>query len=470
MLPTDSLSDMKFATGKDIRDTTVYELLDQNGITPILVNLPGTYPPKLKNAITITSLLTQGDQWIFPESLKDEFPAFKNYRLTPNENLRLKERREAYIEDLLKHLEEQTTCVQWLFEHKPWNFFFYLFSHTDWVSHLAYTELREQDDPSARRIFLKIDEHVKWFVDHLPKDANLIMLSDHGFKSYKKIFYFNRWLEDNGYLATNTASDQFRGAATRRAKETDKIRGRKKQINLGSGVFRRLSRFPRVESAAKWVYHHIVKRYMPVNVKVHVGIDFSKTQVCFPKGSYITNAYINKAWVYSDGIVTQEAYKQLRDELVAKMSAITDPDGQPVIKRVLTRDEVYGNDAPANAPDLFFELGDYWLVGQFHSGKLFADEIQNKHDPMGMFAAYGPDFASGSTVEGLEMQDMTPLLLHLNGLPVPSDCDGHVPIEVFADSSEAKTRVITFGEPIKKTASPRNEKASIANALQKIKL
>lgn len=470
MLPTDSLGHMKLATGKDIRDTTLYEILAENSIQPILVNLPGSYPPKLKNAITITSLLTQGDQWIFPESLKQEFPAFQHYRLTPDENLRLKERREAYIEDLLKHLDEQLVCVQWLFTNKPWDFFFYLFSHTDWISHLAYTDLIERDEPSARRIFLKIDEYLKWFVDHLPEGANLVMLSDHGFKSYKKIFYFNRWLENNGYLATNTASDQFRGAATRRAKETDKIRNSKKQIRLGSGLFRALSRYPRVESAAKWTYHHIVKRYLPVNVKVHVGIDFSKTQVCFPKGSYITNAYINKAWVYTDGIVKKEEYMALRDELVANMSAIMDPNGKPVIKQVLTREQVYGHDAPPNAPDLFFVLGDYWLVGQFHSGKLFGEEIQDKHDPMGIFLAYGPDFRSGSTVEGLQMQDMTPLLLHLCGLPIPSDCDGTVPTHVFSDTSEAKTRPVVSGAPIKKVDSQAKESASIRHALRNIKL
>jgi len=472
MLPTDSLGKMKFATGKDIRDTTLYELLAQNSIQPILVNLPGTFPPKLKNAITITSLLTQGDQWIFPESLKDEFEGFAHYRLTPDENLRLKERREAYIEDLLKHLDEQLLCVQWLFANKPWDFFFYLFSHTDWVSHLAFTELLEQDDPSARRIFTKIDAYLQWFLDHLPENANLILLSDHGFKSYKKIFYFNRWLEDQGYLTTNTASDQFRGAATRRAKETDKIRATKKHITLGSGLFRTLSHFPHLESSAKWIYHHIVKKYLPLTVTVHVGIDFSHTKVCFPKGSYITNAYINKSWVYTDGIVSRQDYLPLRQSLVKKMQEIVDDSGKPVIKKVLTRDEVYGNDAPQNAPDIFFELDEYWLVGQFHSGKLFADEVQNKHDPMGIFLGFGPDFATnGKVAHNLAMQDMTPLILHLNGLPVPSDCDGHVPLDVFADNAEPKRRPVVQGPTIKRAPTQQSsEHAAIANALRGIRL
>ena len=66
MLPTNSLGNMKFATSRDLRDTTIYEFLADAGITPILVNLPVTWPPKRNDIITITSLLTQCDEWINP--------------------------------------------------------------------------------------------------------------------------------------------------------------------------------------------------------------------------------------------------------------------------------------------------------------------------------------------------------------------------------------------------------------------
>lgn len=463
MLPTDSLATMKFATSRDLRDTTIYESLMDAGITPILVNLPVTWPPKRDDIITITSLLTQGDQWIYPASLKDEFPPFANYRLTPNESLRLKERRQEYIDDLLQHLEEQMTCVRWLFEHKPWDFFFYLFSHTDWVSHLAYTALEEQHDESAAAVFKKVDEHIGWFLAHLPDDTNLVIVSDHGFKSYKKIFYFNKWLEQQGYLATNTNAEQFHGAATRRAKETDRVRGDRKSVDLGSGVFRLLAKMPPVERAAKWTYHHIIKPYVPVNLKVNVGIDFGRTKVCFPKGSYITNAYINKDWVYTDGTVSREEYLPLRNEVVEKMRAIRDPQGNPVVKRVFTREQVYGDNAPEQAPDIFFELADYWLVGHFHSGKLFDVNEENKHDARGVFMALGPDFVGGGKeVKDLKMQDITPLLLHINGQHVPSDCDGRVPLDVLQNPAAVNSVV--------QTVTPKSEKQAITDALKNIKL
>lgn len=464
MLPTDSLGNMKFATSRDIRGATFYEVLHAAGMTPILINLPGTYPPKLHDTITITSLLTQGNQWIFPLSLKKEFPELERYRLTPNESLRLQERHDAYLGDVARHLEEHMAAVKRIFQEKPWDFFFYLFSHTDWVSHLAYTDVINNRDSAAREIFKKIDAHIGWFAEHLPPQTNLLLLSDHGFRSYNKIFYFNKWLKQEGYLTTNTAADQFRGAATRRAKESDAIRQQKKRVNLGLPVFRLFDIAPFLEPAAKWVYHRIVKRYLPVNLTVKVGIDFAKTKVCFPKGSYITNAYINKDWVYTDGTVSREEYPKLRDEVIAKMRAIRDPEGNPVVARVLTREEVYGSDAPEQAPDIFFELGDYWLVGQFHSGKLFGEEIQNKHEKWGIFLGQGPDFRKNETAPDLKMQDITPLLLHLYGLPIPRDCDGKVPTELFDPESSAAQRAPQFLD----ATTAISEKSALRNAIKNI--
>ncbi len=449
MLPINSLANMKVATSEDIRSKLIYEILKDNGKQPITINLPPAYPPRLTGSddVTITCLLTQGDQWIFPQDLINEFPDLKQYRLTPNESLRVKERKDAYIEDLLRHLEEQVTCVKQLFEHKPWDFFFYLFSHSDWVSHLAYTDLEEQLAAAPRQIFERLDEHIQWFVDHLPEDADLIIVSDHGFKPYKKLFHFNRWLENEGYLTTTRDNEQFYVAATRRAKEKAKYESKKKEVNLGTGLFKTLAAVPGADRAARWVYHKIVKPWLPIKLNVKVGIDYSKTRVCFPKGSYVTNVYVNKAWVYDDGVVTREEYPGLIEELVQKISALRDPAGKPIVRRVMTREEVYPHGAPDTAPDLFFELDEYWLSGKFDSIRLCTDSEENKHEQFGIFLGVGPSFAEGKTIDGLKMQDMTPLMLHLFGLGVPSDCDGRMPIEALNADSPAAQRPIVSAPP-----------------------
>ena len=51
--------------GWDIAEKTFYEVLEERGRKVILINLPVTYPPLTKH-ITLTSLLTQGDNAVFP--------------------------------------------------------------------------------------------------------------------------------------------------------------------------------------------------------------------------------------------------------------------------------------------------------------------------------------------------------------------------------------------------------------------
>ena len=91
-----------------------------------------------------------------------------------------------------------------------------------------------------------------------------------------------------------------------------------------------------------------------------------------------------------------------------------------------TKEEIYGDDVPERCPDLFYEFGDYWFVGQFHSSELFVDEVSSKHDPYGMLIAWGPDIKAGVELEQSNIADITPTLLHDMGLPVPTYMDGQV--------------------------------------------
>lgn len=54
--------------------------------------------------------------------------------------------------------------------------------------------------------------------------------------------------------------------------------------------------------------------------------------------------------------------------------------------------------------------------------------------PAGIFLLRGPGVRRGISVSGLRIQDMTPLLLYLLDIPVGSDMDGSVPIELFTSA------------------------------------
>lgn len=458
LLVNDSLDNFHITTSRDIQGKTLYELIDEYKQTPITINLPNSWPPRLANKqIVITCLLTQGNQWIYPDTLKQKYPNLNNYQLTPNESLRLKERKQQYTDEILELTANQLKCVKDIYSNEKWDFFFYLFSSTDWIQHASFDELTEQRAESPLRIYKQVDEALGWFMNNLPPDTNLLIMSDHGFKSFKKTFYFNKWLEQEGYLVTTSGSSNFKEQVTRRAKETEKIRSQKKKVNLGKTFFSILKYAPWLEKPLKKVYHKFVKKYLPINLKVDIGIDYAKTKVCFPKGSYMTNAYINDARKYKNGVIqNDEEYYKLRNEIVAKIKNIKDDQGNIVIPKVYTKEEIYGENAPAKCPDLFFELGDYWLDGQFSSAKLFEENIvSNKHEKDGIFLAYGPDIKLGQELNRKSIADIAPTVLHMLNIPLPTDLDGSVIQEIFKQPKN-----IVF----------QNEKEQLDNLLDDIKI
>ena len=81
-----------------------------------------------------------------------------------------------------------------------------LVSHIMWgaadPSHPGYVE--ERDAPYAHVVedlYVAADEIVGYTLDNMKPGSTLVVMSDHGFASWKRAFHLNRWLEENGYLA-----------------------------------------------------------------------------------------------------------------------------------------------------------------------------------------------------------------------------------------------------------------------------
>jgi predicted AlkP superfamily phosphohydrolase/phosphomutase len=89
---------------------------------------------------------------------------------------------------------------------------FYYFGHVDLVSHMmwrsrdpeapAYNAAR--DAPYAHVIedlYVGLDSLVGRTLERMPPETLLVVMSDHGFASWRRTFNLNRWLEQHGYLA-----------------------------------------------------------------------------------------------------------------------------------------------------------------------------------------------------------------------------------------------------------------------------
>lgn len=88
---------------------------------------------------------------------------------------------------------------------------FHYFGHVDQVSHMmwratdpghpAYDAARDaQYAHVIEHLYIGLDAIVGKTLDRMPPDTLLIVMSDHGFASWRRAFHLNTWLEQHGYL------------------------------------------------------------------------------------------------------------------------------------------------------------------------------------------------------------------------------------------------------------------------------
>ena len=113
-----------------------------------------------------------------------------------------------------EEIEEQFKHVLERFES---GLLFYYFGNVDQVSHLMWGSMDpehptydpEVDGPLADVVpglYEAIDRVVGYTLDHMGEGTTLIVMSDHGFTSWRRSFSLNTWLKEHGYLAVRNPS------------------------------------------------------------------------------------------------------------------------------------------------------------------------------------------------------------------------------------------------------------------------
>ena len=217
--------------------------------------------------------------------------------------------------------------------------------------------------------------------------AALIVLSDHGFASFRKSVNYNTWLVTNGYLSLKTGVQ---------------VRERNVEMLFDQGQF--------------WE-----------------NVDWSKTRV-YAMG--LGEVYINLRGREAQGIVQPgEEYDALKRELKQKLVAMVDPEtGDHPVRRVLSREEVYRQFDPNMIPDLFVTNNDGYRVSwQTSLGGIPKQLIEpNKQVWSGDHCSVDPEIVKGiffynrklNTDRAPYIADVYPTVLGLLGVKAPYELDG----------------------------------------------
>lgn len=257
-----------------------------------------------------------------------------------------------------------------------------VFDSTDRVQHMFMRHLDGGDARWANVIadlYAKMDRLVARVLDEvdIDDDRNLVLvLSDHGFKSFRRGVNLNSWLWQNGYLA------------------------------LKEGLSR----------SGEWLD----------------GVDWSKTRA-FALG--LGGIFLNLRGRESQGIVDPDEARPLTDELVQKLSGLVDSDlKQVAVQEVYPAYRVYHGPYKDQAPDLIVGYAAGWRASwegvRGVVNKVIFDENtkawSGDHciDPKLVPGVLFTSCPLGSAAAEPHLVDVAPTLLDLFGVPTPKHMDG----------------------------------------------
>jgi predicted AlkP superfamily phosphohydrolase/phosphomutase len=260
-----------------------------------------------------------------------------------------------------------------------------VFDTTDRIQHMFWRYL-EEDHPAARDVphsqhppviqdlYQRMDGLIGRVMEKIDDDTLLMVISDHGFKSFARCMNVNAWLHQNGYLTLKEGKTE----------------------------------------SGDWFE----------------DVDWSRTRA-YTMG--LNGLYLNIKGREKQGIVDPSEADALKAELQKKLSGLVDPaSGAIGITGVFIADNVYRGPYTENSPDLIVGYGAGYraswdsVLGKVTS-QIFEDNIKawsGDHciDPR---LVPGVLFSSHKFIEEKPaIVDVAPTILKLFGLALPSHFDG----------------------------------------------
>ncbi len=413
-------------SGRQVQGPKLWRLADQAGLKTCVVNVPVTYPPEPLNGVMITGMLTPGLETAFtypPEIKAALLDAVPDYQIDidvrhSQPNTRSLGAIRRFLHQALSVTQTRGKAIRWLLDREQPDLAVVVFELPDRLQHILWRYVERLPLPvegidgatiirdELLACYQALDTEIGRLTDRLPPEAYLVLLSDHGFGPWNTNVHLSDWLAQQGWLAYDR---------------------------------RRIGGW----EALRWIGSH-TKRWLPSTLK-------RKTHRALP---LLRTLDWNRTWAYAGlpteygiflnvrgrepaGIVEPAAYEPLRTEIIAALCEWRNPQsGQPIMKTVYRREELYTGPFVSQAPDVIFELERGYRVSDLTGrGALFSDisrEPWGFHEREGIWAMSGPGIKSGIKGDGTCIPDVMPTLLYALNLPVPDDVDGRVLLKLFA--------------------------------------
>jgi predicted AlkP superfamily phosphohydrolase/phosphomutase len=427
-------------TALDMEAPTIYTLLSEAGRRVCALNVPMTYPPTPVNGVMVSGLPAPSTkvQITYPANLYNEIlENVGDYILYPDPGQAYSEAGvDAFLARLYRTTDLRIQTLDYLRSREAWDFAMVVFNGTDTISHAMWKYMDKTHplhDPAAalkygnaiRDYYAYLDGKLARYVDELPDDTTLVVMSDHGFGPFHKFIHVNNWLLQEKFMATN------RGLLT--GLKHTMFRQGFSPMN----VYDTLMRFG-LGALKREVVRGQGQGLLKALFLSFEDIDWSRTQA-YSLGN-VGQVYLNVVGREPQGCVQPGAeYERVREEIITKLQTLRDPEtGELVVESIYRREELYAGDYLEKAPDIVFlpRRLEYFGFGEYEFGSHKIIEsmrrgISGTHRMNGIFMAYGAAIQPGTVVENASLYDLAPTILRLMDEPVAEHMDGRVLQEVL---------------------------------------
>lgn len=384
-----SYEGLVFASSAMVREPALWDLLAQHGKRTIALGVPLTYPPRPIHGLLVSDFLAPGtaSDYTYPPELKEEIARVVGEYLFDTREFRTEDK-DRLLREIHTMTERRFALARHLITQHVWDFFIMVEMGPDRVHHGFWKFFDPQhhrhvpDHPlqhAIRDYYVALDAEIGRLIALLEPGTRVLVVSDHGAKRMDGGFCFNQWLMQEGYL--------------------------------------------------------VLKEPVPAVRKFDPAlVDWSRTRA-WGDGGYYGRLFLNVRGREPEGIVPPEDVEALKNELAAKLEALTDEQGRPLGNRVFRPEQVYAHcrNVP---PDLIVYFGDlHWRsVGSVGHPALWTRENDTgpddaNHSQHGLFLMADVEDLQGDRaassrretryVSGLSLYDVAPTVLEVFDIVPP---------------------------------------------------
>ncbi|MFB6133042.1 MAG: alkaline phosphatase family protein [Halanaeroarchaeum sp.] len=277
--------------GRDVQATRVWDRVEAVDRDATVMNVPVTFPPSREVQRMVSGFLSPAvDTASHPDDLGEYLESI-DYRIDVDAKLGHEADKTDFVEDAHATLDARYEAFSHFVDADDWDLFFGVFMTTDRVNHFLFEDYER--DGEYRDAFLEfyrtVDEYIGSLREDLAEDVTLIVASDHGFTTLEYEVHFNTWLEAEGYLSFQ--NDDHEDLA---------------------------------------------------------DVADDTTAYSFIPGRF----YVNLEGREPRGAVPESEYESVLDSLESDLRALTGPDGNPLVDRVVGKTDAFSGDHDDIAPDL----------------------------------------------------------------------------------------------------------------------